>query len=56
MTSLPIATQFAYGSASSSYSVREAIASYRRSQYLAASIIPSTSDLSEGSDIDQEAH
>ncbi|KAH7915370.1 transmembrane amino acid transporter protein-domain-containing protein [Hygrophoropsis aurantiaca] len=61
MTSLPTSTlaglsgaRFAYGSASSTSSVREAIASYRRSQYFAASNIRSTSDLSEGEDVEQD--
>ncbi|KAF9240943.1 transmembrane amino acid transporter protein-domain-containing protein [Melanogaster broomeanus] len=47
MTSLP--TSIPYGSASSSYSVRDAFISYRRSQYYASSIVQPP-DLSESDD------
>ncbi|EGO24729.1 hypothetical protein SERLADRAFT_390439, partial [Serpula lacrymans var. lacrymans S7.9] len=55
MTSAPDQSSFVYGSASSTTSVRDAIAAWRRSQYFATSNIPSTSDLSDDH-VDEEAH
>ncbi|KAF8898555.1 transmembrane amino acid transporter protein-domain-containing protein [Infundibulicybe gibba] len=54
MTSLPIS--FVVGSASSGQSVRDVIASYRRSQYLVADYtVASASDTSDFDDNDEEA-
>ncbi|KZP12050.1 hypothetical protein FIBSPDRAFT_870672 [Athelia psychrophila] len=48
MTSIP--SNFAFGSATSSYSVRDAIASYRRAQYFPNANVPSPSNISGSPD------